>query len=33
MRKNQDISIANITPLNLHPGPPKYRGIGCLNYA
>ncbi len=19
--------------INLHPGPPKYRGIGCLNYA
>ena len=31
--KNQDISIANIAAINLHPGPPKYRGIGCLNYA
>ena len=31
--KNRDISIANIAAINLHPGPPKYRGIGCLNYA
>tara|TARA_B100000963_G_scaffold361716_1_gene398933 strand:- start:19444 stop:20130 length:687 start_codon:yes stop_codon:yes gene_type:complete len=29
----KDISLANIAAINLHPGPPKYRGIGCLNYA
>ena len=31
--KNKDISKASIAAINLHPGPPKYRGIGCLNYA
>ena len=29
----KDISMAKIAAINLHPGPPKYRGIGCLNYA
>jgi methionyl-tRNA formyltransferase len=23
----------NKISINLHPGPPKYRGIGCLNFA
>ena len=23
----------NIASLNFHPGPPKYPGIGCFNYA
>ncbi len=31
--KPKDISLASIAAINLHPGPPKYRGIGCLNYA
>ena len=31
--KNKDISLAKIAAINLHPGSPKYRGIGCLNYA
>ena len=31
--KNKDISMARIAAINLHPGPPNYRGIGCLNYA
>ena len=31
--KNKDISMAKIAAINLHPGSPKYRGIGCLNYA
>ena len=31
--KSKDISKAKIAAINLHPGPPKYRGIGCLNYA
>ncbi len=30
---NKEISMANNAAINLHPGPPKYRGIGCLNYA
>ena len=25
--------MAKIAAINLHPGSPKYRGIGCLNYA
>ena len=24
---------AKIAAINFHPGPPKYRGVGCLNYA
>ena len=31
--KNKDILKAKVAAINLHPGPPKYRGIGCLNYA
>ena len=31
--KTKDISMAKIAAINLHPGSPKYRGIGCLNYA
>ena len=27
------INKADIAAINFHPGPPKYRGIGCLNYA
>ena len=23
----------NCVPINFHPGPPKYRGIGCVNFA
>ena len=31
--KTKEISMAKIAAINLHPGSPKYRGIGCLNYA
>ena len=27
------ISRAKIAAINFHPGPPEYRGTGCLNYA
>ena len=27
------INNAKIAAINFHPGPPKYRGVGCLNYA
>ncbi len=27
------LSKAKIAAINFHPGPPKYRGVGCLNYA
>ena len=27
------INNAIIAAINFHPGPPKYRGVGCLNYA
>lgn len=27
------INSANEAAINFHPGPPEYRGIGCLNYA
>lgn len=27
------IKNAKIAAINFHPGPPKYRGVGCLNYA
>ena len=27
------IKNAKIAAVNFHPGPPKYRGVGCLNYA
>ena len=31
--KKDLISKAKIAAINFHPGPPNYRGIGCLNYA
>ena len=31
--KSKEISMAKISAINLHPGSPKYRGVGCLNYA
>ena len=27
------IKKAKICAINFHPGPPKYRGIGCVNFA
>lgn len=27
------IKNTKIAAINFHPGPPKYRGVGCLNYA
>ena len=27
------IKKASIAAINLHPGPPQYRGIGCVNFA
>ena len=27
---NKEIFMANNAAINLHPGPPKYRGIGCV---
>ena len=27
------INKAKIACINFHPGPPKYRGVGCINYA
>ena len=27
------IKNAKVAAINFHPGPPKYRGVGCLNYA
>jgi methionyl-tRNA formyltransferase len=30
---NKDLSKAKIASINFHPGPPKYRGIGCVNFA
>ncbi len=27
------IKKAKVAAINFHPGPPKYRGVGCLNYA
>ena len=32
LKKNL-IKKAKIASINFHPGPPEYRGIGCLNYA
>lgn len=29
----KNLELAKIAAINIHPGPPKYRGIGCLNYA
>ena len=31
--KKDLLSKAKIAAINFHPGPPNYRGIGCLNYA
>ena len=31
--KKDLINRCNIAPINFHPGPPEYRGIGCINYA
>ena len=31
--KNNTIKKAKIAAINFHPGPPKYRGVGCANYA
>jgi methionyl-tRNA formyltransferase len=30
---NNDLSKAKIASINFHPGPPKYRGVGCVNFA
>lgn len=30
---NKIIKKANKYAINFHPGPPEYRGIGCINYA
>lgn len=30
---NEIIKKANKYAINFHPGPPEYRGIGCINYA
>ena len=27
------LNNCKIAPINFHPGTPKYRGIGCINYA
>ena len=27
------INLAKIASINFHPGPPEYRGIGCVNFA
>jgi len=32
LKKNL-IEKCKIAPINFHPGPPEYRGIGCVNYA
>ena len=32
LKKNL-INKAKITAINFHPGTPKYRGSGCINYA
>ena len=31
--KKKHINLAKIAAINFHPGPPKYRGIGCINKA
>ncbi len=31
--KDSLLKRAKIAAINFHPGPPKYRGSGCLNYA
>ena len=32
LKKNL-IEKCKMAPINFHPGPPEYRGIGCVNYA
>jgi methionyl-tRNA formyltransferase len=31
--KKNTLNKAKIAAINFHPGPPKYRGVGCANYA
>ena len=31
--KKNLINNCKIAAINFHPGPPEYRGIGCLNFA
>jgi methionyl-tRNA formyltransferase len=31
--KNNILKKVNKAAINFHPGPPEYRGIGCVNYA
>ena len=31
--KKKLINQAKYAAINFHPGPPRYRGIGCVNYA
>ena len=31
--KNNILKRVNNAAINFHPGPPEYRGIGCVNYA
>ena len=31
--KKKNLSKIKYASLNFHPGPPKYRGIGCANFA
>ena len=31
--KHKDINVDNRKIINFHPGPPEYRGIGCVNFA
>ena len=31
--KSNLINKCKKAPINFHPGPPQYRGIGCINYA
>ena len=31
--KKKLLSDVNYGAINFHPGPPEYRGIGCVNYA
>ena len=31
--KEKHIKLAKIGAINFHPGPPKYRGVGCINLA
>jgi methionyl-tRNA formyltransferase len=31
--KKSLLKKAILAPINFHPGPPEYRGVGCVNYA